>query len=158
MKKKVILCDMDGVIADFAAGIKRINPNLTMTDENYDKEENEVNETVLNAPNFFQTLPTIQGGIEAVKLLMEHYEVHFCSTPMETVPHSFTGKKEWLNHHFAEKAYKNLILTHRKDWVIGDYLIDDRTKNGAGEFTGEHIHFGTDKFPDWDSVLKYLIK
>jgi hypothetical protein len=40
---------------------------------------------------------------------------------------------------------------------MGDYLIDDRTKNGAGEFKGELIHFGTDKFPDWDSVLEYLL-
>lgn len=158
MKKKVLLCDMDGVIADFTAGILRVNPSLTMTHDNYDIEEKEVNDIVMNDSKFFQNLPPIKGGIEAVKLLMEHYEVHFCSTPMEEVPHSLTGKKEWLNHHFAEKAYKNLILTHRKDWVIGDYLIDDRTKNGAGEFTGEHIHFGTDKFPDWDSVLKYLIK
>lgn len=158
MNKKVILCDMDGVIADFTAGILKVNHSLTMSHENYDIEEAEVNRIVLKDPRFFQTLPPIEGGVEAVKLLMEHYEVHFCSTPMEEVPHSYTGKKEWLNHHFAEKAYKNLILTHRKDWVLGNYLIDDRTKNGAGEFTGEHIHFGTDKFPDWESVLKYLIK
>ena len=39
---------------------------------------------------------------------------------------------------------------------IGDYLIDDRTKNGAGEFRGELIQFGTETFPDWDSVLNYL--
>lgn len=158
MKKKVILCDMDGVIADFTAGILKINPSLAMTHETYEKEEKDVNDIVLNDNQFFQNLPTIDGGIDAVKKLMEYYEVHFCSTPMEEVPHSLTGKKEWLNHHFGDKAYKNLILTHRKDWVLGDYLIDDRTKNGAGEFTGEHIHFGTDKFPDWDSVLKYLIK
>jgi 5'-nucleotidase len=31
---------------------------------------------------------------------------------------------------------------------MGDYLIDDRLKNGAGEFKGELIHFGTDKFPE----------
>ena len=39
---------------------------------------------------------------------------------------------------------------------MGDYLVDDSTRNGAGEFSGEHIHFGTDKFPDWKSVLDYL--
>ena len=39
---------------------------------------------------------------------------------------------------------------------MGDYLIDDRTKNGAGEFSGELIQFGTNKFPDWNTVLKYL--
>jgi hypothetical protein len=39
---------------------------------------------------------------------------------------------------------------------MGDYLVDDRTKNGAGDFTGELIQFGTDKFPDWHSVVNYL--
>ncbi len=49
----------------------------------------------------------------------------------------------------GNKARKKLILTHRKDLNIGDFLVDDRTKNGAGEFMGEFIQFGTDKFPDW---------
>jgi hypothetical protein len=40
--------------------------------------------------------------------------------------------------------------------MIGDYLIDDRTANGAGEFKGELIQFATEKYPDWDSVLEYL--
>jgi hypothetical protein len=48
--------------------------------------------------------------------------------------------------------------------LIGDYLIDDRLKNGAGKFKGELIHFGYDyvndkinPYPDWDSVLKKLL-
>lgn len=48
------------------------------------------------------------------------------------------------------------ILTW-KNLNIGDFLIDDRTKNGADRFTGEHIHFGTSKFPDWDTVVRYLM-
>ena len=58
--------------------------------------------------------------------------------------------------HLFQKQ-KRLILTHRKDLLIGDYLIDDRLKNGAGEFKGELIHFGTIKFPDWKTVLEYLL-
>ena len=54
-------------------------------------------------------------------------------------------------------AYKRLILSHHKQLNVGDYLIDDRTANGADKFTGEHIHFGQDKFPDWNAVLKYLL-
>ena len=50
-----------------------------------------------------------------------------------------------------------LILSHPKNLNSGDYLIDDRTKNGADMFKGEHIHFGQDKFPDWESVLEYLV-
>ena len=39
---------------------------------------------------------------------------------------------------------------------MGDYLIDDRTKNGAGEFSGELIQFGDDAFPNWEAILNYL--
>ena len=53
--------------------------------------------------------------------------------------------------------YKQVILSHHKNLNQGDYLIDDRTANGAGKFKGKHIHFGTEKFPDWESVLKYLL-
>ena len=30
------------------------------------------------------------------------------------------------------------------------------TPLGADSFAGEHIHFGSEKFPDWPSVKKYL--
>ena len=53
-------------------------------------------------------------------------------------------------------AYKRLILSHHKELNHGDYLIDDRLKNGADKFQGELIHFGSDKFPDWDAVVVYL--
>ena len=39
---------------------------------------------------------------------------------------------------------------------MGDYIIDDRTAGGVDNFVGEHIHFGTEKYPDWDAVMRYL--
>ena len=60
--------------------------------------------------------------------------------------------------------HKRLIQTHRKDLLVGDYLIDDRKKNGAAEFNGELIDFGWDyenekwnKFYNWKKVLDYLL-
>jgi 5'-nucleotidase len=157
MEKKIVYCDLDGVVVDFEFGIKRVNPFVILNEDN--KEANDIVTNIVKAdPLFFQNLPPLVGSIDAVKELMEYYFVIFCSTPMEEVPHSFTGKKEWLNEHFGEKAYKNLKLTHHKHLCLGDYLIDDRLKNGAGLFKGEHIHFATEKFPDWNSVLKYLIR
>ena len=38
----------------------------------------------------------------------------------------------------------------------GDFLIDDRPFNGAENFEGEWIQMGSEKFPDWNAVLKYL--
>lgn len=58
----------------------------------------------------------------------------------------------------GEVAYKRLILSHHKNLNKGDYLIDDRTKNGVDKFEGEHIHFGTEKFLNWNDVTNYLIE
>jgi 5'(3')-deoxyribonucleotidase len=53
--------------------------------------------------------------------------------------------------------YKRLIISHRKDLNRGDFLVDDRTKNGAGEFEGELIQFGSERFPNWKAVVPYLL-
>ena len=63
-----------------------------------------------------------------------------------------------VKKYLGEVAYKRLILSHHKNLNIGDFLIDDRTKNGAGEFKGELIQFGTDKFPNWSVVKRYLLE
>ena len=60
-------------------------------------------------------------------------------------------ENELIQMTIQEAELKNLNLN------IGDFLIDDRTANGAGQFTGEHIHFGTGKWKDWKSTLDYLI-
>ena len=48
-------------------------------------------------------------------------------------------------------------LSFRKGHYMGHFLIDDRTKYGAGEFIGEHIMFGTEPFKTWKEVLEYLL-
>ena len=58
----------------------------------------------------------------------------------------------------GESAYKRLILSHHKDLNAGDFLVDDRDKNGAAEFCGEFLQFGKGQFPDWKSVKEYLLK
>jgi 5'(3')-deoxyribonucleotidase len=57
-----------------------------------------------------------------------------------------------------------MFVTHRKDLLMGDYLIDDRIKNGAGEFGGELLRFGWsyeelkyNEYPNWESILKRLL-
>ena len=149
---------MDGVIADFDKSIllycKDLNTSEKYQDvKNRDAKIDHICETI---PDFFQNLLPYDGAIEAVHRLFEFYEVYFLSTPMWDVPHSFTGKRIWIEKHFGKLGKKKLILTHRKDLNIGDYLVDDRIRNRAGEFKGMHIQFGTDEFPDWEMTLKYL--
>ena len=36
-------------------------------------------------------------------------------------------------------------------------LIDDALEHGQSEFEGELVHFGSTKFPDWKTVVDYLM-
>jgi 5'(3')-deoxyribonucleotidase len=98
----------------------------------------------------------IEGAVKAVKTLSQHYDVYILSTAPWKNPSAWSDKRTWVTKYFHGIFYKRIILTHRKDFVIGDYLIDDRSRNGASEFCGEWIQFGSDEFPDWESVVSYL--
>lgn len=157
--KKILFLDMDGVVANFDLGISLLQPGLKTGGEHLDDYEDRFRlvDMICEAnPLIFHDLPTIPTSIESVFELFPLFDVYFLSTPMWNVPDSYTGKRIWLEKHFGDLAAKKLILSHRKDLVHGDFLVDDRTKNGAGEFSGEFIQFGSEKFPNWEHVLAYL--
>ena len=154
-EKKILYIDMDGVIANFEAAVHKINPNIVFGINAPDREE--VDQIIIDNPRIFATLPTIEGGIDAAKRLSNHYEVYFLSSPMWDVPDSYMDKRLWIFEHFEEWSRKRLILSHQKDLHIGDYLVDDRTANGAGNFTGKHLLFGSKEFPNWKVVEEFLM-
>lgn len=145
--KKIIYIDMDGVIADFDRGIE----------EHGLSESDSADQT----PGLFASLPPIEGAIESVNQLLEDpkFEVFFLSAAPWDNPQAWMHKRLWITDHFnSKKIRKRLILSHQKQLMIGDYLIDDRAKNGASEFLGQWIHFGSTSFPDWRSIMDYLKK
>lgn len=154
----ILYLDMDGVVADFEKGIVDLAPELADFRNYPDQAELsiKIDETCYANPDIYHNLPPMLGAVEAVKALSKSFDIYFLSTAMWTLPESFTGKRLWIEEHFGELGRKRLILTHRKDLLKGDFLVDDRTHNGAGEFEGEHIHFGTDRFPNWEVTTKYL--
>jgi len=143
MSKKILYFDMDGVLADFQAYVDAIDP-----DDGVEVDEIE---------GLFAHLQPITGAVNAFNKLIEHFDCYILSTAPWGNPSAWTDKRLWVERHLGEAAKKRLILSHNKNLNMGDYLIDDRTANGAGQFIGEHIHFGTDQFPDWDAVLQYLL-
>ncbi len=62
-----------------------------------------------------------------------------------------------MTKYFDDVFHKRLILSHHKDFLKGDYFIDDRPNHGADSFEGEWIQFGSDRFPDWPTVENYLL-
>jgi 5'(3')-deoxyribonucleotidase len=159
IEKPILYYDMDGVIADFRKRVRQIHPSVQFEDDTHsplEQEDDLITKICLENPTIFHDLEPMPGAIDAVKELSQFYDTHFLSTPLYGLPESYSGKRIWLENHLGDLAKKKLTLTHNKHLSIGCYLIDDRKKHGAGKFTGKHIHFGTDQFPDWDVVVKYL--
>ena len=138
---------MDNVLVDFPSGISKLSQEVI----------NEYESNLDEVPNIFSLMEPLEGAIDSFKILSQRYDTYILSTAPWKNSSAWSDKVKWVQKYLGESAYKRLILTHHKNLNHGDYLIDDRTKNGAGEFKGELIQFGTDKFPDWKSVCTYLL-
>jgi len=150
MTKKIIYFDMDGVLVDLAAKIAEYPADVVAKFEKDDMVD--------QMPALFLDPPPIKGAVDAFNKFVnsDKYDVYILSTAPWENPSAWMHKRLWVDKYLGDGAWKRLILSHNKHLNMGDYLVDDRTKNGAGDFTGELIQFGTDKFPDWDSVVQYL--
>ena len=138
---------MDNVLVDFPSGISKLSQEVI----------NEYESNLDEVPNIFSLMEPLEGAIDSFKILSQRYDTYILSTAPWKNSSAWTDKVKWVQKYLGESAYKRLILTHHKNLNHGDYLVDDRTKNGAGEFKGELIQFGTDKFPDWKTVCSYLL-
>lgn len=150
MGKKILYIDMDNVLVDFKSGIAKLSDEL----------KNEFEGHYDDTPGIFSLMEPMPGAIEAVNKLAEHFDMYVLSTAPWKNPTAWIDKVKWIQKYFGiDKGsvfYKRLIISHHKNLNRGDYLIDDRLENGAGEFTGELIRFGSDEFPDWPVVVAFL--
>ena len=102
-------------------------------------------------------LPTFKmpGAIDAVKKILDMgHEVFIAPTPPWNHPDSWGQKRNWIAKHLPELSRK-MFLTHRKDLLIGDILIDDTNTRGQSDFKGTWIHFGQNGF-DWPTTVNTI--
>ena len=139
---------MDGVLVDFDSGVLRLDAE---TQAAYAAAPDE-------APGVFALMEPMPGAIGAMNRLADTFDVYILSTAPWKNPTAWADKVRWIQLYLGDRFTKHLILCHRKDFVRGDFLVDDRPgKNGAEAFEGELIPFGTPAFPDWLAVEVYLL-
>ena len=159
--KKIVYIDMDHVLADFEGGKAKVPKEIADALPWNERWQEPAFNTV---EGFFFNLDPMPGAIEAVKALEESglYDLHVLTASPWENPGAAAEKMRWIKKWFGEGTdnvfFRKITISHNKEKLKGDYIIDDRMDmNGAGQFEGEKIHFGSERFPDWESVTRYLI-
>ncbi len=144
--KKILYLDMDNVLVDFTSAFPYFSSDI------HDEYEGRLDEI----PGIFSKMNPFAGAIEAYTELVNLFDTYILSTAPWENPTAWSDKLIWVKKYLGNSARKRLILSHNKNLNFGDFLVDDRLKNGASKFAGEHIHFGSESFPNWQVVTKYL--
>ena len=147
MKKKIVYFDMDNVLVNFQSGI---DATPIEVQKEYEGHLDDV-------PGIFSKMKPNEEMVDLFNKMSDdaRYDVYILSTSPWDNPTAASEKVQWVKK-YIPKAYKRVILSHHKHLNVGDYLIDDRTANGAGEFGGELIQYMSEKFPTVKSIENYL--
>lgn len=145
-QRKILYLDMDNVLVDFPSAFPHLSEDVL---GRYQGKLDEV-------PGIFSLMQPLPGALEAFSILAGLFNTYILSTAPWKNPSAWSDKLLWVQRHLGKKAHKRLILSHHKDLNRGDFLVDDRKNNGAGDFSGELILFGSEQFPSWGEVMEYL--
>lgn len=154
---KIILVDQDGVLADFEGEFLRrwqekhpdfpFIPNEERTRfyiaDEYPQELKRYIESIYNSRGFMLGLPEVEGAVDALKQMRaDGHIVKICTSPLTGNKNCILEKIEWTKRHLGSEWVKDLIFTHDKTLVKGDFLIDDKPfVDGLMTPSWEHIVF-----------------
>lgn len=159
MEKEILYLDMDGVLVNLDHTIKRWFETYPHLKERYNGFPDHIH-------GIFRDPDPIDGAVNGVLQLHNSgkYELFVATAAPWGNPPAAMDKRFWIEKHFGNLFHKRLFITHRKDLLIGNYLVDDSLGNGAKDFKGTLLRFGTDyktglinKYPTWDDLLKRLL-
>lgn len=141
MKRKTILLDVDGVLADFVAGflalleselgIKATREQVAHFDIGASlglsrEHSSQVKRALGSRVGFARELDIYPGAVEGVRLLEPIADVYIVTSPWNSNPTWMHDREHWLEKHFGI-PHSRVIHTSAKYRVSGDVLVDDKT-------------------------------
>ena len=131
-----ILCDVDGVIANFVEGFMYLYESYgggvpdgfvwKDWDSMDELPDQMVRDSVWRDPDLFWILEPYDGAIEALKKLNDRFDVRIVTA----VPHKhIEPRSDWFKLHAPFIHRKNqMIFTNDKALLRADYIVDDKVE------------------------------
>ena len=138
-KRPVTYIDMDNTLYDMKTPYTKalkITPEIAYPQSQY---------------GFFTNLELLPGAEKAMTKLSQDYDVWIATRPSFENPLCYTEKRVCIEKTLGLKWVKKLIIIPDKTLLKGDFLIDDNLWEG---FEGKQLLFGSEKYPNWKSILK----
>lgn len=135
-----ILCDVDGVFADFTkhalASIgesSRSEEEFTSWDmlSHFSQEVRDTCTRIWREQSWCAEIPPYPEALDSYQRLSSIGKIVWVTAPMVDAPYWCHERTLWLQKHFGAKL-QDIVFTHDKAHVWGDVLIDDRVENILG--------------------------
>lgn len=156
---KIVLIDMDGVMADFDSAAlinipiaNRVPRSNFYVSHDYPEELRPSIENVYNSPGFFENLKVMPGVFNGWQTLIDNgYRPRVASAPLSSNPTSTDGKIKWLERvmvpRFGSSVVDEAIIDKNKWKYDGLAILDDRPDiprgpDGLDQANWQHILFG----------------
>lgn len=144
--KPIIYIDMDGPIC-----------NVYSQQERYLQLHPDT-ERPQHTKGFFESIEPVSGSLFGIKVLKVKYDVYIITTILINSSYCYNEKRNWIEKYLGVDMLHRFITTSNKGLIKGDYLIDDNTTlRGQDKFEGELIHFGSQTFPNWQTIAHKLL-
>lgn len=159
IEKEILYLDMDGVLVNLDQAIKQWYDRFPHLKERYHLFPDHIH-------GIFRDAKPIDGAVNGVHELMKSgkYDLFVATAAPWGNPEAASDKRYWIEREFPHIFHKRIVVTHRKDLLMGNYLVDDSLGNGAKDFKGTLLRFGTDyktgqvnEYPTWDDLLNRLL-
>ena len=99
----------------------------------------------------------IPGAVKAFRELSASYDTWLLASTPYDEPQMWSDTVRWTEAHFGVPAWDKVILSPRRDLLLGDYLVAPRTERfGTDAFMGTHLPFGEEPFHTWEEILTYF--